>query len=486
MTMIRKDIPLLPLVLDDIPRGLRQALVQEGIPVRDRRPGPPEGRFVLFDSRTETRWALSPGQVAVDVDRLRKGWNEDPLEMLSDGASSRYEWEIDGLTLTEEIARVDKRHVRRKVLDRLRRRIEASGGIWLRLSPFPFPNRSAFNFRIDYDAYDPHDFQATLEAIAGHRHATSHFINGAAYEPHPEALQLMRGLDVGSHGYWHHTYQTVDENLRNMRRGIDTLRSAQIEPSGFVAPLGRFNEQLLQALRTLGIGHSSEFALAHDELPFFPTTGNLLQIPINPFCLGLFLEAAERSGMQSASQIDQVVDVAGDYFDQVIRSKYRLGEPIFLYGHPTGRVGRYPQLLHRIFDTVAQFGSVWETTLTEFADWWRVRAQARLSVKRERGRFVVRIEQQPDAYQLGIEFWRGAHVALLPMRGRVVRFSPSTLAYEKRTDRPPFQPVRIDRPEGLKGRVRRLIDWERVTPIEEIGSGNLRNWAKRTLRKMWE
>ena len=484
--MTRKNIPLLPLVLDDIPRGLRQALIQEGIPVRDRRPGAPQGRFVLLDSRAQTRWALSPGQVAVDVDRLRKGWSEDPLEILSDGRSSRSEWRIDGLTLTEEIARVDKRQVRRKVLGRLRRRIEAAGGIWLCLSAYPFPYRSAFNFRIDYDNHDPQDLQATLEAVADHRHATSHFINAAAYEPHPESLQLMRGLDVGSHGYWHHTYQTVDENLRNIRRGIDTLRSARIEPSGFVAPLGRFNGQLLEALRKLGIGHSSEFALAYDELPFFPSGGDLLQIPVHPVCLGLFLEAAEQSGLQSPSQIDRVVDLAGDYFDRVIRFKYRLSEPIFLYGHPTGRLGRYPQILHRIFDTVSQFGAVWETTLTEFADWWRVRSQARLSVNKERGRFVVRIEQQPDAYPLGIEFWRGEHVARLPIRGRVARFSPSRLAYEKRTDRPPFQPVRIDRPEGLKGRVRRLIDWERVTPIEEIGSGNMRNWAKRTLRRMWE
>ena len=484
--MPRKNIPLLPLVLDAIPRGLRQALIQEGIPIRDRHPGPPEGRFVLFDSRTETRWALSPGQVAVDVDRLRKGWNEDPLEMLSDVGSSRFEWEIDGLTVTEEIARVDKRHVRRKVLDRLRRRIEASGGVWLCLSPFPFPDRSAFNFRIDYDNHDPHDFRATLEAIAGHWHATSHFVNGAAYEPHPQALQLMRGLDVGSHGYWHHTYQTVDENLRNIRRGIDTLRSAQIEPSGFTAPHGRFNGQLLEALRELGIGHSSEFALAYDELPFFPSSGNLLQIPVNPVCLGLFIEAAQRSGLQSASQIDRVVDIAGDYFDRVILSKYRLREPIFLCGHPTGRLGRYPQILDRIFDAVSQLENVWETTLTEFADWWRARSQTRLSVQKERGRYVVEIEQQPDIYQLGIEFWRGQRVALLPMRGRMVRFSPATLEYEKRTDRPPFRPVRVDRPEGLKGRVRRLIDWELETPIEEIGSGNLRNWAKRTLRKMRE
>ncbi len=485
--MTRNSLPLLPLILDDVPRGLRQALVQEGIPFRDRRPGKPEGRFVLHDSRNETRWALSSGQTAIDVNRLRRDWDEDPLEMLSDCGSARSRWDIDGLSITEEIARVDKRDVRRRVLHRLRARIEASGGIWLRVSPFPFPNRSAFNFRIDYDAYDPADFRATLRAIADHEHATSHFVNGAAFEPHPGALRLMCGLDVGSHGYWHHTYQTLDENVRNIRRGIETLRSAAIEASGFVAPLGRFNGELLEALKKLGVGHSSEFALAYDELPFFPSAGGPLQIPIHPVCLGLFFEAAGEERLQSESDTDRVVDLAGDYFERIIRSKYGLGEPIFLYGHPTGRIGRHPRLLRRIFDSVSGLGAVWETTLTEFARWWRARARVRLTVTRERGgRFVVEFPEQAGDYSLGIEVCRGEHVAVLPMRGRAIRFSPSTLAYEKRTGGPQFQPVRIDRPEGLKGRVRRLIDWERVTPVEEIGSANLRNWAKRTLRRMWD
>ena len=345
---------------------------------------------MLHDSRTETRWALSSGQTAIDVDRLRRGWDEDPLEMLSNYGSSRYCWEIDGLSLTEEIARVDKRDVRRKVLHRLRTRIEASGGIWLRVSAFPFPNRSAFNFRIDYDAYDPADFRAMLRAVADHEHGTSHFVNGAAYEPHREALRLMGGLDVGSHGYWHHTYQTLDENVRNIRRGIETLRSAAIEPNGFAAPMGRFNGQLLEALKKLGISHSSEFALAYDELPFFPATGDLLQIPINPVCLGTFLAAAKQAGLQSAGEIDRVVESAGDYFDRTIRAKYGLGEPIFLYGHPTGRLGRHPRLMHRIFETVSQLGAVWETTLTEFAHWWRARARVRLTATREGGCFVAK------------------------------------------------------------------------------------------------
>ncbi len=69
------------------------------------------------------------------------------------------------------------------------------------------------------------------------------------------------------------------------------LRSAGIEPSGFVAPHGRFNRTLLIALEMLGVTHSSEFGLAYDELPFAVGSGAVLQIPIHPVCLEIFLEA---------------------------------------------------------------------------------------------------------------------------------------------------------------------------------------------------
>ena len=68
--------------------------------------------------------------------------------------------------------------------------------------------------------------------------------------------------------------------------------------------------------------------------------------------------------------------------------------------------------------------------------------------------------------------------------GRMVQFSPSALAYENRAPRPDVRPVRVDRPEGLRGQIRRWIDWERETPIEEIDTSNWRNWAKRTLRRL--
>ena len=39
-----------------------------------------------------------------------------------------------------------------------------------------------------------------------------------------------------------------------------------------------------------------------------------------------------------------------------------MGEPVFLYGHPTGRLGRYPEVLRAVFETVDGFGAVWKTT----------------------------------------------------------------------------------------------------------------------------
>ena len=481
-------LPLLPLILDNVPPGLVRALAQQGIPFRRRaaapRGCPAEGRFVLFDSHSGPYRPLAYGQVALDVHPLRSGWDQDPFQTLLDERSARHCWQIAGLTLTEEIARVDRRAVRQRILAQLSAEIEQAGGIWLSVAAFPFPYRSALNFRIDYDQYNAADFDATLHTLDGNEHATSHFVNAAAYLSHDEAVHRLRGLDVGSHGYRHHTYLTEAENLSNVRRGIETLGVLGIEPSGFAAPHGRFNRGLLSALEKLHVGHSSEFGLAYDELPFFPHDGNVLQIPVHPVCLGLFLEAVRGEGPRRAAAVQQAVRAAIDYFRETARAKYRAGEPVFFYGHPTGRLGTYPQVLRSVFDTADTFAAIWKTTLSKFAAWWRARAEVRLSVVRQQDTFVVTANYRPTGYRLGIEYWRGRHVARMPLEGRVVQFSPSALAYENSAPRPDIRPVRVDGPEGLRGRIRRWIDWERETPVEEIETTTWRNWAKRTLRRL--
>ena len=57
---------------------------------------------------------------------------------------------------------------------------------------------------------------------------------------------------------------------------------------------------------------------------------------------------------RSGAAVDAAVQRAAEYFEEVVRSGYQAGEPVFLYGHPTGRLGRHPQVVQRVFDTASQ------------------------------------------------------------------------------------------------------------------------------------
>lgn len=471
--------PLLPLVLDDVPWGLRQMLAQEGIPTvsRDRLGG--VGRFLLYDSRNGSCQRTLPGQIPIDVNRLRSGFDVDPFQQWSDHRSWRFEWSLSGLSPSEEICRVDKRYLRRRLMARLRRLVERRGGVWLCIAPYPFPYRSAFNLRIDYDQYDAGDFDRLQTSLEGHQEAVSHFVNGAAYESKDDALSRLYGLDVGSHGYRHHTYQTFGENLRNIKRGIQVLEEARLHTAGFSAPHGRFNRSLLAALERLEIGYSSEFAAGYDELPFLPAGSNVLQIPIHPICLGILLDVVTPGSEQAA------VEAAIEHFRLAIHEKYAAREPIFLYGHPTGRLGRYPRLLESIFGEIESRRDLWRVTMSRWATWWRIRSRIRLTVAREGDYLVVEGGANSSRFRLGLEYHRGEQVARLPLDKDTLRISPDAVPYETRPEQSTFRPVRVDRPHGLRGRVRHWIDWERETPVEEIAPTNWRNVAKRTLRTLW-
>ncbi len=477
--------PLLPLILADVPRTFARMLGQEGIPFEYAGEGAAAGRFLLYDSAYSSRPRMAAvGQVPIDVRMFATGEAEDPYVALDDERTLRRHWRIGGLDISQEVARVDRASVRRRVMARLRGAIESAGGVWLRVAAYPFPYRSAFNFRINYDQYDRDDFDATLRIIDGHDEAFSHYVCAADFEQHPDVLARLRGRDVGSHGFWHHTYRDATENLRNVRRAIDALRDAGIQPAGFAAPHGRFNRGLHSALAVLGVRHSSEYGLAFDELPFFPSDLDILQIPVHPINLGLFLDAADRafSGERSGEAV--AADVASAHLTRVATAKYQAGEPIFLYGHPTARLGKYPHVLRTVLDTVWGFGAVWKTNLSEMAQWWRARAKVRLRVTRENRQIVCTIDERPQNFPIGLEYWRGDHVAPMAAEENVVRFLPEALGFQNRKTLPLPQPVRVDRSEGLRGSLLRYLDWERVTPVEEINATRWRGWVKRTLRRL--
>ncbi len=473
-------LPLLPLVVDRAPFELVRALDQEGIPYTEHRPGTPAGRFVLASSRGGCAHSLAGGQCLIDLDEIVDRLGENPWRQLSDARSHRAQWSLGTLPVQEEVALVDKCAVRRRLMAALREAIEQRGGVWLKLASCPFPYRSAFSLRIDHDDYQPDDFHALLHVLRGQERLVSHYVCAAEFMRHPEALARLRGWHVGGHGFHHHAYPDHEQNLRNITRGWQVLERAGLRPDGFVAPHGRFPMSLHDVLAQLGISHSSEFGLVYDDLPFEPKPAGVLQVPVHPVCLGVILEAAKSRGLAPQS----VIEPAIRYFEQFIANRYQEGEPVLLYDHPTGRWGRYPQVVRAILSAAQDCGMLWRATLAEQARWWRVRQQVSLRVLRDGDDYVVFASGLPADYRVAIEYWRGEHVAPMPLAEQVLRFSPSALAYQRRGVRKPIQPVRVDRAEGLRGRVKRLLDWEKATPVEEIDASTVGGWMKRTIRKL--
>ncbi len=368
------SLPALPLVLWEPPPGLELILRQEGIAtVRIRDPHTLAfrvGRFVLYDGRNVSaatvRATLTADHVPLDVDLLRREEGSDPFLALIDSKAAPATWRVGRWALTERVARVPKAKLRRRLLERLRQAVTNAGGLWARLAPFPFPYRSAFNFRADLDERVAADYARFACARRPLVDCCTHFVSTHAYGGEPTVLGDLRGCDTQSHGHYHVVYRDRESNRRNLERAHELLVAAGIDPVGFAAPHGRWNAGLDSVLADLGYRYSSDFQLGYDDFPFFPWRedrfSSVLQIPIHPICEGLFLEAGARSGR-----------VIADHLAAVVRAHVDSGEPAFVYGHPERRLGRFPEVLAALDGATSDAPLLWRVTLTEFAEWWHWR-----------------------------------------------------------------------------------------------------------------
>lgn len=486
-------LPSLPLVLCGVPPAVAMGLAQEGVPTvaADRSglgPLPARGRFVLFDGqRTSPRrlaGRLAPGQVALDVDRYRSAERIDPFAALVDLSGGPVAWSVGGLRVVEAMNRHDRAALRCRWVDRLRRDVTAAGGVWARLAAFPSPYRSAFNLRIDLDEPDPADYARFAVARRPIDSATTHFVSTAAYGRLPGVLADLRRVDAQSHGHFHHVYRDEVSNHRNLARAHAILTEAGFPtPEGFAGPHGRWNRGVDRVLEGLGYRYSSDFQLGWDDRPFFPWLGdrfsNVLQVPVHPLCEGAFFEAGGTPA-----------DVA-EHLVGVVRRAIDAGEPAFVYGHPEGRLGRYPAIVATLADAVAGEDLVWRTTLTEFARWWRWRGEQRWSLDvDETGGMTVRVDGPAPGlrYPLALEIVRGHHVATVPITAPSLRFRREALVFERRgsgadhrVDQPGLSAIRP--PLSLRRAVRSALDWEKVTPVDEIDPTTFGGRLKRSIRR---
>ncbi len=482
------SLPVLPLLLWDTPPGLELALGQEGVPFRHV-PDPHPlafrgGRFVLYDGRrvsaAKVRSRLSAEHVAIDIDDFRKDEALDPFLALIDTRATLARWELPGVDVCERVGRNNKAAIRQRLVDGIRRNVVASGGVWARLSSYPFPYHSAFNFRADLDETHLDDYARFARARRRVDDCCTHFVSTHAYGEHPGVLQDLLRFDTQSHGHFHVIYRDPEANRRNLSRAHDVLVESGFEPLGFAAPHGRWNHGLDRVIEELGYVYSSDFQLGYDDLPFFPWVGDrfskVLQVPIHPVCEGIFFDAGATRGRAVA-----------DHLTSVVRAKIDACEPAFVYGHPERRLARYPEILAALEAEIVGRPLVWRVTLSEFALWWRWRAQRAWSlIDKGEGGFEIQFEEWNAEYPIGLEVVRGSHVARVPVESPRTTLRLDQLAYERRSPRAEIPlPTPILRPLSLRAAVRSALDWETVTPLNELPAASLADRVKRGLR-LWK
>ncbi len=482
-------LPLLPLVLDGTPPGLEMILTQEGIPWVTAT-GPESlslGFFLLFDSKNPRLGNRLHESVArnriIDVHALRNQTEGDLFIELLETRPAYRQWACGEYQLAERVSRVDRARLRADLLEQLRRQIEGAGGVWARISAFPYPYRSAFNLRIDLDEPAPEDYHAMARARQPLNDCSTHFVCTSAYARYPDILNDLRYLDTHSHGHHHVVSRSPLQNLRNLRKADELLRAAGIQPAGYAGPEGRWNRGLDQVMNQLGYEFSSEFQTGFDDVPFWPWIGNrfskVLQIPVHPICEGLFLEAKAGSG-----------HAVSEHLCATIERKVAAFEPAFVYGHPEGRLGRYPEILEQVASVLNGKADIWRTNLSSFARWWKQRSQLQFRVFRPSDgllEFVLSDSESKGEWIPAIEIQNGNRVAKLRLDQGRLTVSQSALELSTRSPQP-SDPIstRIRRPATLRSLLRQALDWETVTPVQELPTNTLSLRARKLLRKFRE
>jgi hypothetical protein len=308
----------------------------------------------------------------------------------------------------EEMAVVSHQFVRRLVVNCIRELCRQVAIPYAHLWYHPEFKRTSFAFRVDGDFASKEQIEKTHELATRHGLKFSWFVNTKAHRPLIGyfADLAAKGQDVQFHCFEHKVYDDLEHNLANVRSGLEIMNGAGLKPVGFAGPFGQWNESLNQALEQTGFKYSSEFGLVYDDLPSYPGLGEesskIMQIPVHPMCFGRLLQAHMKH--------DSILK----YFKEYFRVRYAGGEPLFIYDHPHRIVENY-ETFDAIFKIVDKASDVWQTTLTDFHDWWARRSELEFEIGGEPG--IINVESEYDT-DVAIHVVDRDQEALIPLMTR--------------------------------------------------------------------
>jgi len=326
-----------------------------------------------------------------------------------------------------------------------------------------------FTLRIDADEYEKVSFGAYYPLFEKYKDAVSIYFNVNSFKDAGNEIKKCAGLgiDVGSHGFYHHTYNDYASNLYNIKKAKEFFLGLGIETRGFVAPMGKWNASLMQALEEEGYLYSSDFSYDYMGAPSYPLIGGkwskVLEIPVFPVSPELFYE-------KHSPDMERVVQYYKDAIDAMINANI----PVIIYAHTSPLYRDIPKLLELVCDYAINVKKLKPTTMSlvaqsagpactrdnECAGGARCSARLRASLVRCSSTLAP-----PACQHLGdMKMDRSRH--------------PSVNEYFGRETRVPI----FDR---FKDAVKDAVDFERITPEGELKCGAMGKFFKIAARKIF-
>jgi len=332
----------------------------------------------------------------------------------------------------EKTAAVSRGDVRRLAANALRFLFARRGLPYVRLSYVPAGRAGTFGFRIDTD---DDGFSAVQPAADLARQLVTKFTWFLATKALGDDLgrtvrEALAGQDIQYHCFRHLVYPDYERSLKDFSQGLARLRKCGVKPTAAAAPYGEWNENWARAAVASGIGFSSEFCVAYDDLPFRVAGSDVLQVPVHPVCSSRLLAA----GADEAELVD--------YFRRYALLQAARLEPCFLYDHP-GKLMKVFEPMRRALSECSELSGGW-TTMTEYAAWWLRREQVSYDWSVKENTLALKVEKA-QADVRGVLEW--------PDSAAEARLESGTIAldsFERKALPSPvqFDPARLPRMVG--------------------------------------
>jgi len=297
------------------------------------------------------------------------------------------------------------------------------------------PGKGLYCLRMDADEYTPGSFSEYYGLFEKYKKAMTIFFNVNSFREAKSEIKRCyeTGIDVQSHAFYHYTYNDYRSNRYNIKKAKDFLSDMGIDTVGFASPMGKWNACLMEALEDEGYRYSSDFSYDYFGFPSYPMIRGkkcgVLEIPIFSVAPELFFLPQKIS-----------VEAIAQYFMKAVDELASRGIPVILYGHTDPKMPEIPFILEAVTDYAINGKELKPVSMTDIFREWEYKAPEG-SVQR-----ILHGDVPPSGFI-----------------GRKVRQAA---------------------PGVIKKWIKDTIDFERITPPDEIKCNFLKKMVKLLARKI--